>query len=110
MEQLLGILIDNASKYTPEGGQLKVDARPVGDNQFVQVCIEDNGIGIAEDEHHRLLTQRYFRSSDPVVRNQLGNGVSLYIARHIVQAHGGRFWFESEHGKGSTFHFTLPIT
>lgn len=103
--QILHILLDNAIKYTPAGGQIMVRART--SNGMVQIDVVDNGLGMSGEEQAQLFT-RFFRGEDERVREYPGLGLNLYIARGLAELQGGRFWFESTAGKGSTFSFTLP--
>jgi signal transduction histidine kinase len=105
LTQVLNNLVGNAYNYTPSGAII-VAAQP--DDGLVEVSVSDTGIGIPEDEQKRLFSH-FFRGEHEVVRSQRGTGLGLSIAHSIVQAHGGDMWVESQVGKGSTFHFTLPI-
>jgi signal transduction histidine kinase len=105
LTQVLSNLIGNAYDYTPSGAII-VDARPA--NGFVEISVADTGVGIPPHEQARLFTH-FFRGEHSVVRRQKGAGLGLTIARSIVEAHGGEIWAESEPGKGSTFHFTVPV-
>ncbi|MEO8612907.1 MAG: hybrid sensor histidine kinase/response regulator [Chloroflexota bacterium] len=110
LRQVLFTLLDNASKYSPEGGQITISANEwvENDTNFLLVSIQDNGIGIDPDEQSNVF-KKWWRSEHEKVREQAGNGLGLYIAKHLIEAQGGRIWFESELGKGSTFHFTVPV-
>ncbi len=106
LEQILINLLDNAIKYTPEGGRVTVSAVEK-DLKDIQFSIEDNGIGIPKEDLSRIF-ERFYRV-DKGRSNELGGtGLGLSIVKHLVQAHGGRVWAESQMGKGSTFYFTLP--
>ncbi len=105
ISQVILNLLDNAVKYTPEGGQIVVDA--VKSNHYVQMDIIDSGIGIPEKDLLRVF-ERFYRVDKARSREMGGTGLGLSIVKHIVQAHNGRVWVDSELGKGSTFHFTLP--
>ena len=104
-------MVDNAHKFGHKGGYIRISATKLVEDskEFVQISIEDDGIGIETHEQTKVFNQMGFRSIDPLVREQHGTGLGLYIAHHVVEAHGGRIWFESEPGKGSTFHFTIPV-
>jgi len=98
-------LLDNALKYTPEGGKIVVMLQNL--NREVICSIEDNGVGIPANQQDRLFT-KFFRA-DNVIRMQTeGSGLGLFIVKNIIQQHRGRSWFESVEGKGTTFYFTLP--
>jgi len=103
--QAFSNLIDNAIKFTPEKGQIKVTAREK--DNFVQIDISDTGIGIAEKYLPRLF-ERFYRVDKARSREMGGTGLGLAIVKHIVQAHKGRITVESQPGKGSTFSVFLP--
>lgn len=102
--RVLANLISNAIKYTPEGGSIRVTVAPRG--RAACVSVTDTGIGMRPAELRRVFDP-YFRAAP---RSSEGSGLGLYIAKGIVEAHGGRIWAESEVGVGSSFHFTLPLS
>jgi histidine kinase len=105
--QVLLNLVGNALQYTPQGGQVRVNARQHGSE--VHISVTDTGIGIAA-EHVPFLFTRFYRVDKSRSRAGGGSGIGLTIAKHVVEAHGGRIQAESAGpGKGSTFTFTLPI-
>ena len=105
--QVLLNLAGNALQYTPEGGRVRISARRVGDE--VQISVTDTGIGISP-EHLPRIFDRFYRVDKSRSRAGGGSGIGLTIAKHLVEAHGGRIWAESEgRGHGSTFSFTIPI-
>jgi len=103
--QILTNLIGNACRYTPVGGQITISFQPV--DGVMLTTVRDTGIGVRPDELERIF-ERFYRSDDPLVRDQRGTGLGLSIAKSLVELHGGRIWVESEVGKGSEFGFTLP--
>ena len=103
IERVLANFIQNALKFAPPSGPIRV-AVLSGDEELI-VSVSDEGPGIAPDSVHRLF-HRYQRLAPE--SGTEGHGLGLYIARLIVEAHGGRTWAESEPGKGSTFSFALP--
>jgi signal transduction histidine kinase len=116
LEQVLVNLVSNAHKYTPAGGQVVVAAErcanqwdPAGAPEVIHVSVKDNGIGINEEDQKKIF-QKFFRSDDPKTREAPGTGLGLNITRSLVEMQGGRIWFESEHRKGTTFHFTVPVS
>jgi two-component system phosphate regulon sensor histidine kinase PhoR len=106
MNQVFGNLIENALKYAKDGKRIRVGAKPLGSE--VQFTVQDFGPGIAS-EHLERVFERFYRIDKARSRESGGTGLGLAIVKHIVQAHGGRIWAESELGKGVSFHFTLPL-
>ena len=100
-------LVDNAIKFTPEGGQVLVLAKRRTSDVVVQVI--DSGIGIPK-EAQKSLFSKFYQVDGSATRETGGTGLGLYIVRRIVEAHGGRIWVESEVGKGSVFSFSLPLS
>ncbi len=99
-------LIENAMKYTPPGGNIYVEVSQDGSN--IKVSVRDTGMGILKDQQARIFT-KYFRGSNALKMETEGTGLGLFIAKNVVETHGGKIWFVSEEGKGTTFFFTLPI-
>jgi signal transduction histidine kinase len=105
--QVLLNLVGNALQYTPVGGQVRVSAGQRAAKVYISVS--DTGVGIAA-EHLPLIFTRFYRVDKSRARVGGGSGIGLTIAKHLVEAHGGRIWAESPGpGQGSTFTFTLPI-
>lgn len=104
IERVLINLLHNAIKFTPPGGQVTISACRTG--EWVVVAVADTGVGIAPEDLPRIF-ERFYKADRS--RATSGAGLGLAIARHIVLAHGGRIWAESELGRGSIFRFTLPI-
>lgn len=109
IKQVILNLFTNAIKYNRNGGHIYVRSRDVieQDAKFVEVSVQDTGFGISP-ENLKNLFQKFFRVADTAGHTQ-GTGLGLAITRHIAEAHGGRVWAKSEHGKGSTFFVTLPV-
>ncbi len=103
--QVLRNLLDNAVAYTPEGGEIVVQARLAGVE--AQVSVRDTGTGIAP-EHLPYVFERFYRADSSRARATGGAGLGLAITKQLVEAHGGRVWVESEVGRGTTFTFSLP--
>ena len=106
MNQVFGNLIENALKYGKAGGRIRVGAQLL--ESEVEFSVKDFGPGIAF-EHLERIFERFYRVDKARSRESGGTGLGLAIVKHIVQAHGGRIWAESELGAGATFHFTLPL-
>ena len=106
MNQVFGNLIENALKYAKAGRRIRVGARLL--DAEVEFSVQDFGPGIAS-EHLGRIFERFYRIDKARSRESGGTGLGLAIVKHIVMAHGGRIWAESELGKGAAFHFTLPL-
>ena len=106
MNQVFGNLIENALKYGKAGGRIRVGAHLL--ESEVEFSVQDFGPGIAF-EHLERIFERFYRIDKARSRESGGTGLGLAIVKHIVQAHGGRIWAESELGSGAAFHFTLPL-
>ena len=101
--RVIGNLLHNAIKFTPDGGIISISAEAVGEDVCVRVA--DSGPGVPRDEQARIF-ERFYKQDR--ARSKGGTGLGLAIARHIVEGHGGRIWVESTPGEGATFCFTLP--
>jgi PAS domain S-box-containing protein len=104
MEQVLENLISNAVKFSPQGGAIKVKGE-FADGEF-RMIVEDEGIGMSPQEVARVFDKFYRTDASDTAIGGLGLGMS--IAKYIVETHGGRIWVESEPGRGTRVHFTLP--
>ncbi|MBI5623304.1 MAG: PAS domain S-box protein [Elusimicrobia bacterium] len=104
--QILGNLIDNALKFTPEHGTITVKVAESKDG-YIETSVSDTGMGIAEGDQPNLF-EHLFQASSNFENRRKGLGLGLYICRTLVTRQGGRIWVESTPGKGSTFRFTLP--
>jgi PAS domain S-box-containing protein len=105
IEEVLQNLLDNAIKYSPRHPEISVSCYPTGEE--VIVSVRDSGMGISVREQEQVF-ERFQRVGDPLAQSTPGAGLGLYIARAIIEAHGGRIWVESTLREGSTFSFTLP--
>jgi two-component system phosphate regulon sensor histidine kinase PhoR len=108
LNQVFGNLIENAMKYGRAGKRVRVGARRSQDSDVVAFFVQDFGPGIAL-EHAERIFERFYRVDKARSRDSGGTGLGLAIVKHIVQAHGGQVWVESELGSGATFLFTLPV-
>ncbi len=107
--QVLINLIDNGIKFTPPDGSVMVKACLVeADPDYVYISVVDSGRGISSDTK-ALVFERMYQDPNAVDNNRAGLGLGLYIAKEVVELHGGRIWVASENGHGSTFSFTLPL-
>jgi signal transduction histidine kinase len=100
-------LVGNALKYTPSGGEVKVNVAVAADEWTVEVA--DTGVGIAANEVDRVF-EKFYRSEDPRVVRMTGSGLGLALAREIARLHGGDITVRSELDKGSSFTLTIPMT
>ncbi|MEA2488756.1 MAG: hypothetical protein QOH21_548, partial [Acidobacteriota bacterium] len=105
LEQVLGNLLENAVKYSPEGSDIMVGVEDRGDAYVTSVC--DRGIGIPADELAQVF-ERFHRGRHVSSTNYGGLGLGLYITKQIIERHGGTIWVESKEGAGTTFYFSLP--
>ena len=107
VDQMLTNLLNNAIKYSPDGGTVLVSARNTGSE--IEVSVKDEGVGIPKDHMDKIFA-RFHRVQGGDARHAGGTGIGLYLVKHLAEAHHGRIWVESEIDKGSTFSFTLPLT
>ena len=105
MEEVLTNLVDNAVKYSPKGGEIRIEGAVTPST--VEVSVVDQGPGIPLREQERLF-QRFYRVPGGPNRQTTGVGLGLFLVKAIVEAHGGQVWVRSEWGKGSRFTFSLP--
>lgn len=106
LTQVVSNFVDNAVYYTPDGGRIMVTL-DVSDGEVV-LQVRDNGIGIESSEQRQLFT-KFFRAENARIQRSDGTGIGLYLAKRIIDAHGGRVVFHSTLGEGSTFGFRLPV-
>jgi len=116
--QVLTNLISNAHKYSPPESSITINAaienqhvdargKPLG--PALHVSVADTGIGMSEEDLARLFKEQYFRSDNPLAREQPGTGLGMMITQNIIQRHRGKIWAESKLNGGSTFHFVIPL-
>jgi len=108
LEQVVTNLAENAIKFTPAGGKVRISAAQLGDR--VRLTVSDTGIGVPPEEQERIF-DRFYQVDGSERRAYRGAGLGLSICKHIVERHGGRIWVESDGvpGRGSRFHVELPI-
>ena len=107
MTQVIDNLLNNAIKYSPDGGTVTV--RLSEEQGYVKVSVIDEGLGISKSDAERLF-ERFYRVDKARSREQGGSGLGLAISKEVIELHGGQIWVESVEGKGSNFSFTLPST
>ena len=123
IEQIITNLLQNAIKYSPNGGDIEVIVWHVNNEQGLKeilrkvlpiqlpsmiISVKDSGIGIPEEELDRIF-ERFHRVNNRITRSTSGAGLGLYLCRIAVEAHGGHIWVQSTIRRGSTFSFSLPI-
>jgi len=106
LERVLHNLLENAVKYSPRGGDIRVSVKP--EEEYLVFCISDQGIGIPLLDQAKLF-RPFQRLEDSSLDGAKGAGLGLLVCRRLVEAHGGQIWVESEPGRGSTFFFTLSL-
>jgi signal transduction histidine kinase/DNA-binding response OmpR family regulator len=106
LRQVFFNLLSNASKFTPDGGKIRIEA--LRKDGLCQVTVSDNGIGIKKEDLKQIF-EPFYQADNPVTRERKGTGLGLTLVKEIVEMHGGQIWVQSEYGKGSDFIFTLPL-
>jgi signal transduction histidine kinase len=106
IRQVLINLLSNSTKFTPDGGHMRVEV--FKNNGWCQVSVIDDGVGIKKKDQ-RTIFEPFSQLDGLLLSESGGTGLGLAIAKQIIEKHGGRIWVKSEYGKGSQFHFTLPL-
>ncbi|HET9674270.1 MAG TPA: ATP-binding protein [Gaiellaceae bacterium] len=106
LRQVLGNLIDNAVKYSPDGGEVRIELDPNG--EMMRFSVRDQGLGFDQAAAERIF-ERFYRVDPEQTRGIGGTGLGLYISRELVNRMGGRIWAESEPGQGASLFFELPL-
>ena len=106
LEDALLNLLANANKYSPVDQPIAL--RAFSDRNFVHIAVEDHGIGIARNEHHRVF-DKFYRSDDRLSRSIEGSGLGLAIVQHVAHGHRGKITLRSAPGRGSTFTLSIPV-
>jgi PAS domain S-box-containing protein len=104
VRQVLVNLVENAIKYSPDGGEVEVGAK--AREEFIRFHVRDEGLGVAPEEQERIF-EKFYRADPQMTRGVGGTGLGLYICKELIGRMGGRIWVESNSGKGSTFVFEL---
>jgi len=108
LRQILIILLENAIKFTPEGGAVRVEARLAGDSQSLLFEVSDTGCGMDPAITERIF-ERHFQVTERIQSSRKGLGLGLYICKELVTRQGGKIWVECQTVAGCTFSFTLPL-
>ena len=106
IKQALNNIVTNAINYSPDGSMMTIDLKKQDDLVLCQIA--DSGSGIPKQQQ-KLVFSKFFRGDNIVRFETNGTGLGLFITRAFIEASGGRIWFKSEEGKGTTFYFTLPL-
>jgi signal transduction histidine kinase len=106
IKEVLTNILDNAMRYTPEGGHITLSAER--DNENVEIAIKDSGPGVGSEELDKIF-ERFYRTEGSRTREDGGSGLGFAIARSIIEKHNGRIWAESKSGEGLTVIMRLPI-
>ncbi len=108
IHQIVTNLLHNAIKFTPEGGNISLQAYIDDDENAVVIAVHDTGLGIPKEDLGRIF-ERFYKSDRARTRSRGGTGLGLAISRHMVELHNGRIWVTSKENKGSSFYFSLPL-
>ncbi|HEV2659613.1 MAG TPA: ATP-binding protein, partial [Ktedonobacteraceae bacterium] len=108
IEQVLVNLLTNAIKYSPAGGSIIATLAIDKSTQMVTISVQDFGMGIPLHQQTRIFG-RFMRADNARAAGINGTGLGLYLCHSLVEQHGGRLWFESAEGEGSTFYLALPL-
>ncbi len=112
--QIMTNIVSNAIKFSQPGSPVRIEIKPISGRRetdhsdLLQVSVSDEGIGVPEEAHQRIFEQ-FFQVDQGPSRPYHGAGLGLFISKSMVELHGGKIWLDSLPGKGSTFHFTIPM-
>lgn len=105
-KQVLYNLLSNAIKFTPENGNITIEAGIFDD--MLQISVSDTGIGMKPEDQEKVFKE-FWQADSSFSRKYEGTGLGLALTKRIVEMHGGKIWFESEYGRGTRFYFSLPL-
>ena len=105
IKQVFQNFLSNAVKYSPEGSTIIISCSE--DKNAHIFSVKDQGVGIPKEQQNRIF-EKFFRASNVLLTEAKGTGLGLYIAKSIIEGHGGKIWFKSKEGKGTTFYINLP--
>lgn len=105
--QVVQNLISNAIRYSPENSTINVNIKKT--DNYAEYTVEDHGIGIPKDQQNRIF-EKFFRAENALKMVPEGSGLGMSLVKLLVEGWNGKIWFESEEGKGTTFHFTIPLS
>lgn len=108
IEQVLTNIINNAIKYSPAGGAIRITLHTNAQKQLIQLSVQDYGIGIPAAQQDRIF-DRFMRADNARAYGIRGTGLGLFLCRELLSHQHGQIWFESSEGEGSTFYFSLPL-
>lgn len=108
VRQVLANLVSNAVKYTPQGGRVAISVALDDDPDFLRLTVADTGVGMSPEDQRQAFNL-FFRARSAESSRVPGTGLGLYIARSLVELHGGRIWLQSTPGHGTSVHLTLPV-
>jgi two-component system phosphate regulon sensor histidine kinase PhoR len=106
LRQVLANLVENAIKYSPDGGDVRIRIEHL--DSYLRLAVSDQGLGIPAAEQRRVF-EKFYRLDPGMTRGIGGTGLGLYICRELVRRVGGRIWVESAVGRGSTFYVEMPV-
>ena len=99
--------IENAIKYSDMHGKIFITVKE--HEGMIEVSVKDTGVGISEEGKAKIF-EKFYRDPEAQKKEIIGSGIGLYTTKKIVESNGGKIWFESNEGEGTTFYFTIPIT
>lgn len=106
LRRVIENLLSNAIRYTPRGGKVELKLKDAGKN--IECSVADSGVGIPQDQQESVFS-KFFRATNVTKIQPDGTGLGLFIARALIEAHGGKIWFESAENLGTTFFFSIPV-